>query len=181
MSSNTNILVRFSGDPAPAAEAVRTHVRTLDPDLPLYDVRTVDDLAYIQRWDQRVFGSMFAIFAAIALVMAGVGLYAVTAYSVSQRTREFGVHMALGASASHVQWLVARRASPQVVIGLVLGIAGTVAVTRIIPAILTVSQAGDPWILGGVFVALVAVAAAACVGPAQRATRIDPVQALRAD
>ena len=95
---------------------------------------------------------MFAIFAVIALVMAAVGLYAVTAYSVSQRTREFGVHMALGASASHVQWLVARRASPQVVIGLVLGIAGTVAVTRIIPAILTVSQAGDPRILGGVFV-----------------------------
>ena len=122
-SANTNIVVRFTGDPAPAADAVRAQVRALDPDLPLYDVRTVDDLAYFQRWDQRVFGSMFAIFGVIALLMAAVGLYAVTAYSVSQRTREFGVHMALGATAAHVRWLVARRASPQVVIGLMLGIA----------------------------------------------------------
>jgi putative ABC transport system permease protein len=160
---------------------MRAQLRGLDPDLPLFEILTVDDLAYVLNWDRRVFGSMFVIFAAMALVMAAVGLYAVTAYSVSQRTREFGVHMALGASASHVQWLVARRATPQVVIGLLLGIAGTVAVTRLIPAILTVSEAGEPRILGGVFAALVAVAASACLGPARRATRIDPVQALRAD
>ena len=167
VSSNTNIMVRFSGDPAPAADAVRAHLRALDPDLPLYDVRTVDDVAYVQRWDQRVFGSMFAIFAAIALVMAAVGLYAVTAYSVSQRTREFGVHMALGASASHVQWLVARRASPQVVIGLVLGIAGTVAVTRIIPAILTILAGGRSTDSRRRLRRPRGVAAAACLGPAQ--------------
>jgi predicted permease len=180
-AAGTNIIVRFTGDPAPATEVMRAQLRGLDPDLPLFEILTVDDLAYVLNWDRRVFGSMFVIFAAMALVMAAVGLYAVTAYSVSQRTREFGVHMALGASASHVQWLVARRATPQVVIGLLLGIAGTVAVTRLIPAILTVSQAGDPRILAGVFAALVAVAASACLGPARRATRIDPVQALRAD
>jgi putative ABC transport system permease protein len=179
--SNTNIVVRFTGDLAPAADAVRAQMRALDPDVPLFDVRTVDDLAYFQRWDQRVFGSMFAIFGAIALLMAAVGLYAVTAYSVSQRTREFGVHMALGASAAHVRWLVTRRALPQVVIGLTLGVLGTVAITRIIPAILSVSQAGDPRVLGGVVLGVVLVAAAACLLPARRATRIDPVAALRAD
>jgi putative ABC transport system permease protein len=141
----------------------------------------VDDLAYFQRWDQRVFGSMFAIFGVIALLMAAVGLYAVTAYSVSQRTREFGVHMALGATAARVRWLVARRASPQVVVGLVLGIAGTVAITSVLPALLTLSQAGDPRTLVGVVIGVVLVAAAACLLPARRATRIDPVSALRAD
>ena len=179
--SNTNIVVRFTGDPAPAADAVRAQVRALDPDLPLYDVRTVEDLAYFERWDQRIFGTMFAIFGAIALLMAAVGLYAVTAYSVSQRTREFGVHMALGATASRVRWLVARRASPQVVIGLTLGVLGTVGITRVIPAILSVSQAGDPRTLVGVVLGVVLVAGAACLLPARRATRIDPVSALRAD
>ena len=179
--AGTNIIVRFTGDPARATEVMRTLLRGLDPDLPLFEILTVDELAYILRWDARIFGSMFAIFATMALVMAAVGLYAVTAYSVSQRTREFGVHLALGASATHVQWLVARRATPQVAIGLLLGIAGTIAVTRAIPAILTVSQAADPRILAGVFAALAAVAATACLGPARRATRIDPVQALRAE
>jgi putative ABC transport system permease protein len=180
-SASTNVLVRFAGDPGPVADAVRAHLRALDPDLPLYDVRTVDDLAYYQRWDQRIFGSMFAIFGTIALVMAGVGLYAVTAYSVSQRTREFGVRMALGASPSNVKWEVARWASPQVIGGLVVGIAGTLAITRIIPAMFAVSRAGDPRVLAGVVVGVVLVAAAACLVPARRATHIDPVLALRAD
>jgi hypothetical protein len=180
-STGTNVLVRFAGDPAPAASAVRAQVRALDPDLPFYDVFTVEELAYDLLWEQRLFGSMFVIFAGMALVMAAVGLYAVTAYSVSQRTREFGVHMAFGASAAHVQWLVARRASPQVLVGLSLGIAGTAAISRLIPAVLTVSQASDPRVLAGVAGGVLAVAAAACLVPARRATRIDPVQALRAD
>jgi len=180
-TAGTNVLVRFAGDPAPAAAAVRALVGALDPDLPLYDVRTVDDLAYYLRWDQRVFGSMFAVFAALALLMAAVGLYAVTAYSVSQRTREFGVRMALGASASNVQWQVARQTSPQVIAGLAVGVAGTLAVTSIMPSILAASRGGEPRMLAGVVAGVIVVAAAACLVPARRATRIDPVHALRAD
>ena len=126
---NMNVLVRTDGDLAAAAAALRADVAAIDPDLPLFDVRTVDDLLYFQRWGQRVFGTMFGLVAALALVMAAVGLYAVTAYSVAQRTREFGVRVALGASTVHVAWLVARQTSLQVLIGVALGTIGAVAVS----------------------------------------------------
>ena len=90
-------------------------------------MQKVDDFIYTQRWAERIFGSMFGIFGVIALILATVGLYAVTAYSVAQRTREIGVRVALGAQARHVWWLVTRSASWQIAIGLAIGIAGSVA------------------------------------------------------
>jgi putative ABC transport system permease protein len=178
---NMNLLLRADGDLAAAAAAMRAQVSAVDPDLPLFDVRTVDDLLAFQNWGQRVFGTMFGVFASLALVMAAVGLYAVTAYGVSQRTREFGVRVALGAPARHVAWLVARRTSLQVGAGVVLGAIGAVALSRVTPAVVSASRAGDPLFLATVVMFVVAVAALACLLPARRAVRVDPVVALRND
>ena len=178
---NMNVLLRTDGDLATAAAALRAQVAAIDPDLPLFDVRTVDDLLTFQNWGQRVFGTMFGVFASMALLMAAVGLYAVTAYGVSQRTREFGVRMALGAPALHVAWLVARRSSWQVALGLLLGALGAVAVSRVTPAVVSVSRAGDPAFLASVVAFVMVVATLACLMPARRAVRVDPVVALRND
>ena len=100
---------------------LRRTIAALDPDLPLSNVRTMDDFLAVQRWPSRVFGTMFAIFAVIALVLAAVGLYAVTAYSVTQRTQELGIRMALGASPAHIRWLILQRGVAQIAMGLTLG------------------------------------------------------------
>jgi putative ABC transport system permease protein len=178
---NMNLLLRADGDLAAAAAAMRAQVSAVDPDLPLFDVRTVDDLLVFLNWGQRVFGTMFGVFASLALLMAAVGLYAVTAYGVSQRTREFGVRVALGAPARHVAWLVARRTSLQVGAGVALGTIGAVAISRVTPAVVSASRAGDPRFLAAVVVFVMAVAALACLLPARRAVRVDPVVALRND
>jgi predicted permease len=176
-----NLLLRTDGDMAAAAAALRAQVSAIDPDLPLFDVRTVDDLLEFQNWGQRVFGTMFGVFASLALLMAAVGLYAVTAYGVSQRTREFGVRMALGAAAPHVAWLVARRTSLQVGVGLLLGALGAVGVSRVTPAVVSASRAGEPAFLASVVAFVIVVAALACLLPARRAVRVDPIVALRND
>jgi ABC-type antimicrobial peptide transport system permease subunit len=160
---------------------LRSEVAAIDPDLPLFDVRTVDDLLAYQRWAQRVFGMMFFVFATLALGMAAIGLYAVTAYAVSQRTREFGIRVALGAPAGHVARLVARQTSLQVVAGLLLGTAGALAVSRVLPSVLSASRAGDPAFISVVVALVIVVASLACLLPTRRAVRVDPVIALRND
>ena len=103
------ILVRGRSDPGPLTAQLRKEIFALDPDMPLANIRTMDQQLAQQRWDVRVFGTMFTVFAVIAIILATVGLYAVTAYSVTQRTQEIGVRMALGAQASQVRWLILRR------------------------------------------------------------------------
>ena len=129
-------------------------------------------------WPYRVFGSLFAIFALIALVLSAVGLYAVMAYSVTQRTPEIGVRMALGADRRRVSWLVLRRGLVQLGIGLTLGIAGAYAVTQVLTDVLVVAPR-DPMTFAAITVLLSGVAVAACLIPAHRASRIDPLAALR--
>jgi len=176
-----NVLLRTSGDMGAAAAALRAHVSAIDPDLPLFDVRTVDDLLKFLNWGQSVFGTMFGVFASLALLMAAVGLYAVTAYGVSQRTREFGVRLALGAPTTHVAWLVTRRTSVQLAAGLLLGAAGAVGVSKVTPAVVSASRAGEPAFLAMVGALVIVVAAMACLLPARRAVRVDPIVALRND
>ena len=114
-------------------------------------------------------------------MLAIVGLYAVTTYGVSQRTQEIGVRVALGASAGHIWWTVTRRASAQLASGILFGSAGAVAVSRLLPAMLTGTRAMDPTTMMTVAGLLLAAGLAACLIPARRAMRLDPVAALRSE
>jgi putative ABC transport system permease protein len=161
--------------------AVRAQVQDLDPDQPVFAIQTYDAMLKQQMWPYRVFGSLFTIFAVIALVMSAVGLYSVMAYSVTQRTAELGVRMALGANASNIIWLVFRRGLWQTGLGLGLGLAAAFGVSRVLETLLVDVSATDPITFGTITVLLTSVAVAACLIPARRATRVDPLVALRAD
>ena len=154
-------------------------MRAIDPDLPLFGILTMDQQLAQQRWPFRIFGTMFAIFAVIALALSAVGLYAVTAYSVSQRTQEIGVRMALGAQAPQVLWLILRRSIVQMAIGLTIGIGGALGVGKLLESVLVQTATRDPVTLMSIVALLVVVSIAACFWPARRATRLDPVSALR--
>jgi len=173
------LLVRGRGDAGALTAVVRNEMRAIEPDLPLFNIQTLDQSLAQQRWPFRVFGSMFATFALIALVLSAVGLYAVTAYSVSQRTQEIGVRMALGAQAGQVLWLVLRRGLVQLAIGLPLGIAGAFGVGKLLQSLLVQTSTRDPVTIGSIGVLMIAVSVVACVLPARRATRLDPMNALR--
>jgi putative ABC transport system permease protein len=178
-----NLIVRSAGDPNLMTPILREEVRAIDPDLPLFGIRTMDATLAQARWPFRIFGTMFAIFAVIALTLSAVGLYAVTAYAVSQRTQEIGVRMALGAQGNEVAWLFLRRSLVQLGIGLTLGIAGAFGVGTLFSQtdLLVQNNAGDPITIGGIALLLSVVAGLACLIPARRATRLDPLVALRRD
>jgi putative ABC transport system permease protein len=173
------LLIRTAGDPAAAAPLVREQVRAIEPDLPLFAVMTLDQLLAQQRWTFRVFGGMFTIFATIALVLSSVGLYAVTAYSVTQRTAEIGVRMALGAQPTHVVWLILRRAFVQLGVALPIGVLGAIGVGRLLQSVVVKSDGRDLFTITAIATVMVTVSIAACVWPARRAMRLDPVTALR--
>jgi putative ABC transport system permease protein len=154
-------------------------VLALDADIPVFNVRTMDELLAQRRWQYRIFGGMFAIFAAIALLLAAVGLYAVMAYAVTQRTQEIGVRMVLGAPPGEVVWLFLRRAFVLVAVGLTIGMSGALGVGRLLQSLLVQSNGRDVAVLLSIALLMGAVAVTACVWPARRATRLDPVAALR--
>jgi putative ABC transport system permease protein len=173
------VLARSRSTAAAVAPLLRAELRAIDPDLPLFQLRSMADNLAQQRWPFTIFGSMFAFFAFIALLLSAVGLYAVTAYSVTQRTQEIGVRMALGAQPRQVLWLFQRRTIVQLAIGLVLGLAGAVGVGKLLRSLLVRTEATDPSTLISIAALLIVVALAASVWPARRATRLDPVVALR--
>ena len=177
----TNLLIRSALPPGALMSAVREQMRAVDPDQPVQNVQTMKQMLDRQMWPYRVFGSLFAIFAAIALVMSAVGLYAVMAYSVTQRKTEIGVRMALGANGGDVRWLVLRRGLWQMGLGLVLGLAGAFGLSRVLRTLLVQVTPTDPLTFGVITVILTAVAIAACLIPAHRASRVDPLTALRAE
>ena len=156
-------------------------MRDVEPDVPLYDIRSMDAQLAEDRWPFRVFGILFAVFAGIALTLSAVGLYSVTAHSVVQRVREFGIRASLGAEPKAISWLALRRVLGHLAIGLPLGAAGAFGVGRILQSLLVQTSPNDPVTIVGVVVVMVAVATLACLFPARQAARIDPVVALRSE
>jgi putative ABC transport system permease protein len=163
-----------------AAALIRDQVRALDPDLPIYDMRTIDDALASRMGTNRLFASMFVAFAVMALALATVGLYAVMAFGVAQRAREIGVRMALGARRHDVLWIVSRRAATQLGAGAVIGIAATTAVSRLLPQELVQVQTSDVQVIVGLATVLLVVGVLAAWAPARQALEIDPASALRA-
>jgi ABC-type antimicrobial peptide transport system permease subunit len=175
------VLARSASGPAAAASFVSDQVQALEPDLPLLPVITTDQYLSRLLWAQQLFGSMFTVFASIAMLLATCGLYAVTAYAVSRRTREIGVRIALGADARSVWLAVAGTTLRQLAIGLVLGTTGAVAVATVLPAILVGTGSTNFLAIAGVAVVLVTAGLVASAVPARRAMRLDPTTALQAE
>jgi len=178
---NTGIIIRTDRDPAQITSAARRAIREADPALPVFEVMTFEELRRFGFWSVRLFGWMFSMFAGVALVLASVGVYGVIAYSVSQRTQEIGVRVALGAQASDVIRMVVRGGAMLAFTGIAIGLAGAFAVTRVIRSLLFDVSATDTLSFVGVTVFLAAVAIVASYVPARRATRVDPLTALRAE
>jgi predicted permease len=174
-------LVRTTGDPVAAARILRETVRAIDADMPVENVRTLEEIRNRYLATPRLTATLLFIFAALALVVTMTGITGVIATSVSQRTQEFGVRMALGASRETVLGMVLRHGLLLVIAGLVVGIAGAVALTRVLSSYLFATRPTDPLTFAIVVVAFVVTGTLACLGPAWRATRVDPMVALRAE
>jgi predicted permease len=173
------ILVRARVPPATLGAAIRREVQRLDGNLAVRTMRPLEESLWLRNWRYRVFGTMFTIFAAIALALASVGLYAVVAHSVSQRTREIGVRMTLGATAASIRGLVFREGLSRFAVGLVAGLTGAVAMSAVLESLLVGVTPADPITLA-VAAAILAVACVmGCAVPARRAMRVDPIVALR--
>jgi putative ABC transport system permease protein len=173
-------LARTRVRPAGLVAAFRQGLKAVDPELPIYGPFLLEDRLEVL-WDSRFYGAIFLVFAAIALLLASIGLYAVIAHSVSQRTQEIGVRMALGATAYDVLRLVFRQGMLPLGIGLSVGLAASLALNRLLASLLVQVSPSDPLTLGLASAVLVLAAALGCFIPARRAMRLDPAVALRRD
>jgi putative ABC transport system permease protein len=175
-----SLVVRARGAEAdPLVQGVRAEVRALDRELPVYDVKTLGKVVANTTAYRRVTMILMAGFACAALLLAGVGLYGVVSYTVAQRTHEIGVRLALGARGRDILGLVVRQGMLLTLAGLALGLACAFALTRLISGLLFGVSAADPAVYGLVSLLLAAVALLACLVPARRATKVDPMVALR--
>lgn len=180
-TGNTGFTLRVAGDPAAVMPAVRRAIRAADSTLPVFSVFTMDELRRRSFWQFAVFGWVFSIIGVIALLLSAVGVYGVLSYAVSQRTREIGVRMALGATSASVQALIVRQGLTLAAVGVVIGLAGAAVLTRNAASLLYNVTPTDPWSYTLVAAFLLLVAAGASWIPARRAMRVDPIEALRAD
>ena len=175
----STLAVRTSGDPRPLAGAIREQVLAVDPNQPVFDVKTMEERVAVTLETRRFAVVLLGIFGALALVLAAIGLYGVLAFAVSQRTREIGIHMALGARTRDVLVMVIKQGMSLVLIGVALGVAGAYAATRTIRSLLFEVGTTDPLTFVLVSVLLAVVGFVACYLPARRATKVDPLVALR--
>jgi putative ABC transport system permease protein len=175
------IAVKTSGDPMQIVPAVRGAVAAVDRDQPITMIQTLDANLSDSVAQQRLSAFLLGIFAAVALILASVGIYGVTSYTVAQRTQEIGIRIALGAEARDVLMLVLKYGARLAIIGVAVGIAAAVALTRLMQNLLFHTSPTDPYTLVFVSVTLAGVALLACYIPARRATRVDPVVALRSE
>jgi predicted permease len=173
------IHVRTSGDPAAVMNTVRRELQQLEPSMPLLNVTTLGDVFEQALWAPRMGASLLGIFALLALLLAAIGLYGVMAYTVSQRTRELGIRLALGASRTDVRNMVVRQGVLLALAGVSLGLAAAFALARLVANLLFGVTATDPTTFAAIPIVLLAVAVIATYLPAWRASRVDPVEALR--
>jgi putative ABC transport system permease protein len=173
------LLVRTTGNPASGAAAVRSAVRSVDASIPIEEPMTMEEIIHRSVWQSRLFGGMFAVFAAIAVLLAAAGVYGVVAYSVVQRTHEIGIRMALGAAARDVVALVVNQGARLALLGVLLGLAGALGLTRLLRTLLYGVAPTDPLTFVLVPLLLGVTALAASWVPARRASRVDPMEALR--
>jgi ABC-type antimicrobial peptide transport system permease subunit len=176
-----SMAVRTVGAPMSITPLVRDVVSSLNRDIPIYKVYSLTEAIERDLWFVRVFGTMFMIFGAIALFLAAVGLYAVMAFSVGRRTREVGIRMALGAKAANVLGMVVRQGLWQLGAGMAAGLTIALGVAQLMKVVLFDVQPRDPEIFGLVVAVLSVAGLLACLIPAQRATRVDPLVALRSE
>jgi putative ABC transport system permease protein len=176
---NTGLVVRTAGDPATITSAVREAVRASDPNLPVFSVSTMEALRQRSFWQFKLFGQMFAMFGAIALLLASIGVYGVLSYAVTQRRQEIGVRVALGAGRRDVFRLIIGHGLKLAAIGIVLGAIAARSITPAIQSVLFQVTPSDPLSFAGVALFLVMIAFAASYFPARRALAVDPLIALR--
>jgi putative ABC transport system permease protein len=166
-------------DPATLSAPVRRAVQEVDKNQPVFNVRTMREIFDESVAQQRLLMTLLAVFAALALLLAGVGLYGVMAYLVTQRKHEIGIRLALGARAADIFRLVIGQGLILTAIGILVGLAGAFALTRLMTSLLYGVSATDPMTFVGITLLLVSVALLACYIPARRATKVDPMIALR--
>jgi predicted permease len=176
-----NVLVRSATKPEATTGVVRLALKKIDDGLPIIQPNTLEAIVSESLGERRLTMALLGVFAGIALLLAVVGIYGAVAYTVEQRTSEIGLRMALGAQAIDVLRLVVRQGMNPVILGLIIGLAGTFAVGRLLAAQLYQISPHDPFLLGAAAIVLAVAALLACLIPARRATRVDPIQALRTE
>ena len=179
MYQNLTLVVRTSTAPSAVTSSVRAAVRAIDPDQPIANIRTLDDVVAASVSQPRFRTALLGIFAAIALALAGIGVYGLLAHGVTERLNEFGVRMALGASPAGVERLVLRRGLTLAIVGLAIGLAAAIAAVRALNSVLYAVTPWDPVAWTASAATLAIVAALASWVPARRALRADPARALR--
>jgi putative ABC transport system permease protein len=179
--SSLNVVIRTNGPPAALLGAIRPTVYAVDKDQPIGTIRPLEEIMADSIARQRFAMTLLTVFSLVALVIAAVGIYGVMAYNVVQRTGEFGIRMALGAQQRDVMRLVLTQGGKLIGLGLVIGLAATLAASRAMASMLFNTSAQDPLTLGMITLLLGAVALVACLLPANRATKVNPIEALRAE
>ena len=175
----TGLLVRTRNDPAAIVGSLREQIKKIDPEMPIYDINTMSDLLARAAAPRRLNLALIAGFAVLALLLASVGIYGVMANMVTQRTGEIGVRLAFGASSRDVFELVAGHGLRLTLLGVSIGIASSFALMRLVSSLLFDVSATDPAIFLSVAMAVATMAMVACLVPARRAMRVDPISALR--
>jgi putative ABC transport system permease protein len=175
------VAVRTSSNPETLAAAVRNQVRAVDPDQPVADMRTMEQRLSDSLWQPRLNMMLLGVFAAVAVLLAAIGIYGVVAYSVTQRTPEIGIRIALGARPADVLRLVLVQGALLALVGLGIGLAGAFALSRIMSNLIFGVSSTDPYVFGAVTLLLLLISLLGSFIPARRATRVDPMIALRSE